>query len=85
MIWLGVCCKGVTPLVTLNEGTVDHSIYIEKMLPIALKCGDEAFGSDWVFQQDGARSHSHRLTQHWYRDNFLSFVDKDHWPPNSPN
>ena len=29
--------------------------------------------------------HVHHLTQQWCRDNFPSFIDKDHWPPNSPD
>ena len=26
MEWLGVCSKGITPLVISNEGTVDHAV-----------------------------------------------------------
>ncbi|CAM4980305.1 unnamed protein product [Rotaria socialis] len=37
MVWLGVCSKGITPLVIFDEGTVDHACYIEKVLPVALK------------------------------------------------
>ena len=59
MVWLGVCSKGITPMVILDEGTVDHTVYIRKVLPIALKYGNETFGRDWVFQQDGAKPHSH--------------------------
>ncbi|CAF3919686.1 unnamed protein product [Rotaria magnacalcarata] len=77
--------KGVTPLVILDEGTIDHAVYIEKVLPVALKYGNQVFGSDWVFQQDGAKPHSHHLTQQWCRDNFPSFIGKDCWPPNSPD
>ena len=43
------------------------------------------FGSNWIFQQDGARSHSHHLTQRRRRDNFSAFIKKDRWPPNSPD
>lgn len=85
MVWLGVCSKGVTPLVILDEGTVDHRYYIEKVLPTALKYGNKVFGNDWMFQQDGAKPHQYHLTQQWCRDNFPSFIDKDHWPPNSPD
>ncbi|CAF4756340.1 unnamed protein product, partial [Rotaria socialis] len=52
MVCLGACSKGLTPLVILDEGTVDHTVYIEKVLPVALKYGNQFFGSDWVFQQD---------------------------------
>ena len=69
----------------LNEGTVDHTIYIKKVPSIALKYGNEVFGSDWIFQHDGARPHSHHLTEQWCRDNYSSFIDNDRWPPNSPN
>ncbi|CAF1513704.1 unnamed protein product [Rotaria magnacalcarata] len=84
-VWLGACSKGVTPLVILNEGIVNHAVYIEKVLPDALKYGNQVFGSDWVFQQDGAKSHSHHLTQQWCRDNFPSFIGKGRWLPNSPD
>ena len=56
MVWLG----GLTPLVSLDEGTVDYTVYIKKVLPVALKYGNQFFGSDWVFQQDGAMPHSHK-------------------------
>ena len=63
MVWLGVRSKGVTPLVILDEGTVDHAVYTKKVLPVALKYGNEVFGSGWVFQQDDARPRRHHLTQ----------------------
>ncbi|CAF2133666.1 unnamed protein product, partial [Rotaria magnacalcarata] len=85
MVWLGACSKGLTPLVILDEGTVDHTVYIEKVLSVALKYGNQFFGSDWVFQQDGAKPHSHHLSQKWCRDNFPTFIEKDRWPPNSPD
>ena len=70
MVWLDACSKGITPLGILDEGTVDHIVYIKKVLLVALKYGNETFGRDWVFQQDGAKPHSHHLTQQWCRDNF---------------
>ncbi|CAF1928957.1 unnamed protein product [Rotaria magnacalcarata] len=57
MVWLGVCSKGVSPLVIFENGTVDHDQYIKEVLPIALKFGNDMFGNDWTFQQDGARPH----------------------------
>ena len=67
MVWLGACSKGITSLVILDEGTVYHTVYIKRVLPVALKYGNETFGRDWVFQQDGATSHSHHLTPEWFR------------------
>ena len=63
MVWLGACSKGIMPLVILDEGTVDHTVHIKKVLPVALKYGNETFGRDWILQQDGATPHLHHLTQ----------------------
>ena len=63
MVWLSACFKGITPFVIFNEGTVDHAVYIEKVLSIGLKYGNEILDSDWIFQQDGVKPHSHYLTQ----------------------
>ena len=35
--------------------------------------------------EDGGKPHTHTSTQEWCRMNFPSFIDKDHWPPNSPD
>ena len=86
MVWLGACSsKGLTPLVILDEGTVDYSCYIKNVLSVALKCGDEVFYDKYIFQEDGANSHRHHLTQEWRRDNFPSLIDEDLWPQNSPD
>ncbi len=37
MVCIGACSKGLTPLVILNEGSVDHAKYIKRILPIAKK------------------------------------------------
>ena len=63
MVWLVACSKGITLLVIFNEGTVGQTIYSEKVLPVALKYGNQALGIDWIFQQDGGKSHSYYLTQ----------------------
>ena len=34
MVCLGACSKGITPLVILDEGTVDHTVYIKKCFPL---------------------------------------------------
>ncbi|CAF4691140.1 unnamed protein product [Rotaria socialis] len=55
------------------------------VLPVALKYGNELFGNDWIFQQDNATPHTHILTQQWCQEHFPTFIDEDHWPPNSPD
>ena len=62
MVWLGVRSKDVTPMLIFEKGTVDHARYINEVLPVALKSGNQIFGDDWVFQQDGATLHTHNLT-----------------------
>ena len=85
MVWLSACSKGTTSLVIFNEDTVDHAVYMEKVLPVALKYGNEVFGGDWIFEENGAKPHSHYLTQQWCRDNFVTFINSENWSPNSPD
>ena len=85
MVWLGVCSKGVSSLVIFESDTLDHDRYIKEVLPVALKYGNDIFGDDWIFQQDGAKPHIHEKSQEWCAKNFPSFIDKDHWSPNSPD
>ena len=85
MVWLGACSKGIMPLVIFNKGTVYHALYIEKVLSVALKYGNQVLGSDWIFQQHGAKPHSHYLTKQWCRDNFPTFINSENWPANSPD
>jgi len=84
-VWLGACSKGVSPLVLFEDGTLDHDRYIQEVLPIARDYGNKVFGNNWTFQQDGAMPHTHKKTQEWCAQNFPAFIDKDHWPPNSPD
>ena len=85
MVWHEACSEGVTPLVIFDKGTVDRARYINEVLPVALKYGNSVFGTNWTFQQDGAKPHTHALTQQWCRGNFPSFIDKERWPANSPD
>ena len=50
MVWLGVCSKGVSPLVIFESDKLDHDRYIKEVLPVALKYGNNMFGDDWTFQ-----------------------------------
>ncbi|CAF3420632.1 unnamed protein product [Rotaria socialis] len=63
MLWLGVCSKGMTSLAIFDQGTVDHTEYIQNILPVALKYGNNTFGDHWTFQQDSAKAHIHHLIQ----------------------
>ena len=41
--------------------------------------------NDYVFQQDGATSHTAKYTVDWMKENFPKFWKPDEWPPNSPD
>ena len=43
MVWLGVYFKGVTPSVILDEGAVDHTIYIKKSVPRCIEIWESSF------------------------------------------
>ena len=87
MVWLKCLCssKGLTPLLILDENTVDHSCYIKNVLAVAFKYGNEVFGDKWIFRQDGENPHCDHLTQEWCQDNSSLLIDKNHWPRNSSN
>ena len=85
MVWLGVCSKGLSPLVIFENRKVDHNRYINDVLPVALKYENNIFRNDWIFQQDGAKPHFHEKTQEWCANNFPLFIVRAHWFPNSPN
>ena len=63
MVWPSACYKGTTPFIILNEGAVDHAVYMEKVLLVALKYGNQVLVNDWIFQQNDAKLHSLYLTQ----------------------
>ncbi|CAF1512006.1 unnamed protein product [Rotaria sordida] len=66
---------------------MDAERYIKEVLPVARKCGNNMLGVHWTYQQDGAKPHTHHLTQEWCanRDHFPDFISKNRWPPNSPD
>ncbi|CAF1271662.1 unnamed protein product [Didymodactylos carnosus] len=84
MVWLGACSKGITPVVIFENGTMNQQRYIDKVLPVAKKYGDKQFGDDWIYQQDGAKPYTDKLSMEWCYDNIPAIIDKQRWPPNSP-
>ena len=46
MAWPRACYEDLTTPVILDNGTLDHEKYIEYVLPVVLKCGNETMGSD---------------------------------------
>ena len=55
-------------------------------MPFAKREGKKLFGNrKWLFQQDGASSHTSNEAQNWCRKNLPEFLEKHNWPPNSPD
>lgn len=85
MVWLGACANGVSKVVFLEDGTVNHEKYISEVLPVAKRFGNTHFGNDWWFQQDGARAHTVAASQNRCKENLPNHIEKDRWPANSPD
>ena len=86
-LWYGLehAPKNYPPLIIFEEATVYHDRYIQKVLPVTLKFRNDMFGNSWMFQQGGGKPHIHERTQDWCRTHLPCLIDKDHWPPNSPD
>src|SRR6218665_2534562 len=41
--------------------------------------------AEFTFQQDGASAHTARVTQEWLHAYCSEIIEKDRWPPNSPD
>ena len=39
----------------------------------------------FIFQQDGAPTHTANISQMWLRENIPGFITKEQWPPSSPD
>ena len=65
-----------SPLLSMHQGRTSI---------VALKYGNHVFGSNWTFQQDGAKSHTHSLTQQLRSGSFSSIWDQQQRSPNSPD
>ena len=64
----------------LEGGTMDAERYIEEILAVALK-----YGNNWSYQQNGARPSINSLSQRWCADHFPTLIPKNRWSPNSPD
>jgi len=88
MFWFGVSWYGKMEPIVVPSGTkVKAQVYIRDVLEQRLKRPPEAVcpTGDWIFQQDGATSHTANCTQAWLKENVPDFLRKDEWPPNSPD
>lgn len=88
MVWAAVSADHKFPLVFVEKGVkINAAVYEEEILRKNLLPHAEAvFGDEpWVFQQDGAPAHRANKVQQWLRENVPDFLNKDEWPPSSPD
>src|SRR6218665_2557631 len=45
----------------------------------------QLMSAGFIFQQDGTPAHTARVTQEWLHANCPEIIEKDRWPPNSPD
>ena len=64
---------------------MDHRRDIDEILPVALKYGNEGFSDNWTFDRGWCQVTYACLNSRMVSDEFSTFIDKDYWPPNSPN
>ena len=81
MSWQG---KTNIHFIDTEKAKVNSETYInllhEHLLP---DCGTLYPRNDYVFQQDGALSHTSRASQDYLAENMNQFIKKDEWPPQS--
>ena len=55
------------------------------MLPIVKRDGIQLIGENFIFQQDGAKSHTSGQTMDAVQKLGISIIGPEKWPPNSPD
>lgn len=86
MVSAGVCYEGKGRLHFIDEkAKVNSCYYVSEILPKLIEDCNNLLGDNFTFQQDGAPAHGAKITQDWLRQNCPDFIDKDSWPPNSPD
>ena len=64
---------------------VNSNYYTEQLLPRLIDDCRQLMHDDFLFQQDGAPAHTSKQAQDWLEHHCPEFVNKDEWPPNSPD
>ena len=87
MVWAAISKTWKSPIIFVPQGAkVNTNAYIETILTPALQAVKKHFkDKPFIFQQDGAPSHTSKKTQKWCQDDFPGFWSKEVWPPSSPD
>ena len=63
MVWAGITFNGVADIVILlQKMTSDADFYIENVLTVVKRDGNRLIGTNFTFQQDGAKPHTSKAT-----------------------
>ena len=87
MVWAAISKTWKSPIIFVPQGAkVNTNAYIETILTPALQAAKKHFkDKPFIFQQDGAPSHTSKKTQKWCQAHFPGFWSKEVWPPSSPD
>jgi hypothetical protein len=86
MVSAGISFLGKSRLHFVTEKVkVNGSYYTEQPLPQLIDDCRKLMHDDFLFQQDGAPAHTSKQAQDWLKHNCPECVNKDEWPPNSPD
>jgi len=86
LVWCGISANMIYGPYFF-ETTVNQHTYLEMLQTFFWKKHlDTADYKRYYFQQDGATAHTADRVQQWLTSKFGErFVDKNHWPPRSPD
>jgi len=84
MVSAGISFEGKGGLHFVDEkANVNADYYVNQLLPKLVGDCQQVLGEKFIFQQ--RRVHAAKVTQWWLAVHCPDFIDKDSWPPNSPD
>ena len=89
MVSAGISNLGKTSLYLIERGVkVDSEYYCQNLSQMIPETTALSGNGNFIFQQDGARSHTSKYTLSYTEKNLppnAELLSPDHWPPHSPD
>lgn len=86
MCWCAITFYGVCKPVFLPPKTsFNADFYVSQVIPVVRAEGEKLIGSDFLYQQDGARAHTSKKSIEAFQKASISLLKGGDWPPNSPD